>query len=181
MTVGLEPIVDSEDQAVSLDRLRRAFETVYPYFAEWISGVRADLDSGERLLYAVLEHDRRVGYFLVHPLDRRVLKANALLILDPARRRGIATAAYRCLLSDAAERYDFVFTQAKRDHDVALRLLETIGFDRIGTLEHLIEEADDNLVFVYDLANRSGEHRLTELAAWVYDEPGKKRFVPAEA
>ena len=180
MSVGLVPLTHPSEVGAAFAALRAEFIGTYPWFDQWLERTGVEVANGERQLNGIVHEGQLVGVFLVHVVDRTTVKANAMIIWPEFRRRGFSKAAYDTLFQMFESTADYVFTQCKEGNVVARKLIDRVGFLRVGHLNHLIEQSTDNLVFVRPLRPNISWTACVEKAREIYTVPACKAFVPAQ-
>jgi len=126
-----------------------------------------------RKLYDVLYDNENSGVLLIHIIDKSVAKLNALIVYPKFRNKGIATRAMKIAVTNLLPNIVWFFTQCRLNDARALRLEEKVGFQKIGMLKHLGENAD-NVLFVYNNKHEFSFETAKLLAIKYYSRPDQQ-------
>lgn len=164
----LEVLLAWSEIQEGLRSLTEEFISEYPYYAEWIKKNEDTFRNGNRLVVAMRDEEKKVGYMMLHFSSKTCAKINGIYVFPECQKKGYAKQALKQILENLKYiGYEYAFIQTRLHNEIVVHMFETLNFNVIGKNYHNIEKKY-NWVACFDLQGKADEQEMKALAEKLY-------------
>lgn len=162
------PLVNNDKIQESLRSLTEEFIGEYPSYADWIQKNKQTFEDRTRIVYAMTENNKIVGYMMVHHSTDRCAKINGIYVFPEYQKKGYAKQSILQIIKELKnQNYDYVFIQTRLHNKIVVHMFEILHFNVIGKNYHNVEK-QDNWLAVFDIKEKRNFSEMYELAKSLY-------------